>query len=241
MRLRGSKTHLACIMGVARREIMMAAMNRPPVTATQIGHHSGPFPGLRLINGVMNATDDELRESVESCERAALWGGIAVVAGLVIKVVLAFNHAPFDSFEGIWGAVIADSMVALGVAAEILCSRLGFSRQYELQRRSDEKIAEANTIAAQATKDAADARERTALLEKLTAFRRLSEGNRKAIADAVLPIVTRLDVLIEWQNGDTEALRMHTISPWHSRRQASRASGLKYLAQSRFRLSGYGC
>ena len=87
---------------------MMAAMINPPRTPTHIGRYKGPFPGLRLINGVMNATDDELRESVESCERAALCGGVAVVAGLVVEVVLAFHHAPFDSFEGIWGAVVAD-------------------------------------------------------------------------------------------------------------------------------------
>ena len=113
----------------------------------------------------MNATDDELRESVKSCERAALCGGIAVVAGLVIEVVLAFHHAPFDSFEGTWGAVIADSLVALGVASEILFSRLGFSRQYELQRRSDEIVAEAKTIAAQANERAAELARETATLQ----------------------------------------------------------------------------
>jgi hypothetical protein len=143
---------------------MMAAMIRPPKTPIHIGRHKGPFPGLRLINGVMNATDDELRESVESCELAALCGGVAVVAGLVIEVVLALRHAPFDSFEGTWGAVVADSLVALGVANEILFSRLGFSRQYELQRRSDEKVAEAKTTAAHAKERAADLEKEAALL-----------------------------------------------------------------------------
>jgi hypothetical protein len=118
-------------------------MNKPHETPIQIGRHKGPFPGLRLINGVINATNDELCESIDSCERAAEWGGIAVIIGLVIEVALAACHPPFDSFAGIWGAVIADSLVALGVAGEVLFSRMGSARQRELQRRSGEKVAEA--------------------------------------------------------------------------------------------------
>jgi len=120
--------------------MIATAMSNPPETPIQSGRHKGPFPGLRLINGVINATNDELRESRDSCERAAEWGGIAVVSGLVIEVILAACHPPFDSFAGIWGAVIADSLVAIGVAGEVLFSRMGSARQRELQRRSDERV-----------------------------------------------------------------------------------------------------
>jgi hypothetical protein len=132
-------------------------MSKPPETPIQSGRHKGPFPGLRLINGVINATNDELRESIESCERAAEQGGIAVIIGLVIEVALAACHPPFDSFAGIWGAVIADSLVALGVAGEVLFSRMGSARQRELQRRSDEKVAEAEARASEANQRAQEA------------------------------------------------------------------------------------
>jgi hypothetical protein len=142
---------------------MAAAMSNPPRTANSKAYHAGPFAELRLTKGVKNATDDQLAISVESCERAAIWGGLAVIAGLVVEVVLAIHQAStplsFDSFEGTWGAVIADSLVALGVSAEVFFSRVGMSRQRELQRRSDRKLADA-------IERAAEANERAAKLEK---------------------------------------------------------------------------
>ncbi|MGH6843532.1 MAG: hypothetical protein ACRECU_02170 [Methylocella sp.] len=118
----------------------------------------------------------------------------------------------FDSIEGIWGAVIADSLVAVGVASEILFSRLGFGRQYELQRRSGEKVATTNKIAALANERAAtlekevvEARERTAQIEKLTAWRRISPEQQSTIVAAIREIAQSLDVLIEHERGDPEA------------------------------------
>lgn len=116
------------------------------------------FFELRLNNGVMKATDDELRLSIESSERAAEIGSIALLVGLVIEMFLAVFRPPSDSFARIWGRFVADLFVFLGVGAEVLFSRMGAGRQHELQRRSNEQIEVTK-------KEAAEARERTAVME----------------------------------------------------------------------------
>ena len=116
------------------------------------------FFGLRLKNGVMKATDDELRLSVESSERTAEIGSIALLVGLVVEMFLAVLRPQSDSFARIWGRFVADLFVFLGVGAEVLFSRMGAARQHELQRRSDEQLGVTQ-------KEAADARERTAVTE----------------------------------------------------------------------------
>ena len=133
---------------------MAADMSSPPKIPNTSGHHGGFVSELRLTNGVKNAADAELAKSVELCERAALWGAVIVIAGLVAEGVFAaiqtLTPIAWDTPEGTWGAVIADSLVALGVATEVFFSRLGMSRQRELQRRSDAKLGEATERAAQA-------------------------------------------------------------------------------------------
>lgn len=158
-----------------------------------------------VISRAANATNEALNQSVESCERVAEFSGIAVVVGLVIEVVLAYRHAPPDSFGGIWGSVIADSLVALGVAAEILFSRLGAARQRELQRRSEIVVAEANERAQQAIKDAAEARERAAKIEQLTAWRNVPKEKRGDLVTFLRQVDVSILLLVEYQNGDTEA------------------------------------
>jgi hypothetical protein len=103
----------------------------------------GPFPAFRLTNGVMKADDGSLERSVESCDIWAERSAIAVIVGLVLEVGIAFTHPPFDSFWEHWGAVLADMLVALGVAGEVLFGRMGRSRQSELTRRSSGRLAQA--------------------------------------------------------------------------------------------------
>lgn len=162
------------------------------------------FSGIIIIR-VSSATNDALKKSVELCERAAELSGIAVVVGLVIEVVLAYRHAPADSFESIWEPVVADSLVALGVAAEILFSRLGTARQRELQRRSEIVVAEANERAQQAIKDAAEARERAAKIERLTAWRHVPKEKRGELVSFLRQLDVSVLLLVEYQNGDAEA------------------------------------
>ena len=49
-----------------------------------------------------------------------------------------------------WGSVIADSLVAIGVALEIKFGQMAGLRQRKLRRRSDEIAAKANARAAEA-------------------------------------------------------------------------------------------
>jgi hypothetical protein len=164
-----------------------------------------PFPAWRLPKGMINASDDELEKSIGSCERWEWFGGGLVFAGVAATVAIAIVHPEYDSFLEQWGSAIADSLVAAGVAIEIKFGQMAGLRQNELKRRSDEKVAEANNIAAQATKDAADARERTALLEKLTAWRRLDQDFCHILSDAFLDTTSILQLRIEYQQGDPEA------------------------------------
>jgi hypothetical protein len=179
-------------------------MNSPPNPINR-DRHGSPLTALRLASGIMNATNEELNQSVEACERTAEFSGIAVVVGLVVEVVLACRHASPDSFEGIWGSVIADSLVALGVAAEILFSKMGSARQRELQRRSDITVAEANERAQQAIEDAAETRERAAKIEQLTAWRHVPKEKHEDLVAFLRQVDVSILLLVEYQNGDAEA------------------------------------
>lgn len=164
-----------------------------------------PLTALRLIRTATTATIEELNESVDSCERLAELSGIAVFVGLVIEVLLTYRRATPDSFEGIWGSVIADSIVALGVAGELLFSKMGSARQRELQRRSDIAVAEANERAQQAIREAADTRERSAKIEQLTAWRHVPKDTRAELVAFLRQIDVSILLLVEYQNGDPEA------------------------------------
>lgn len=95
----------------------------------------------------MGASDGDLERSVESCEHWEWLGGGLVVVGLIAAVGIAALHPPYDSFWDQWGSVVADSLVALGVVAEIKFGQMAGLRQSEVKRRSDEKIAELNVVA----------------------------------------------------------------------------------------------
>jgi hypothetical protein len=116
-----------------------------------------PFPGWRLPKGVINASDPELEKSIESCERWAWFGGGLVIVGVAAEVAIAAIHPPYDSFLEQWGSSLANSLVAIGVAFEIIFSRIAGLRQNELKRRSDERVAAANARAEEANQKAQEA------------------------------------------------------------------------------------
>lgn len=150
---------------------MRTEISTPAPTADQ-SQTKPPFPAWRLRNGVINASDGELEVAASACETWAKWCGAAVVLGLIIEVALAAKHPPFDSFVGIWGSVIADRLVALGVFGELLFSAMGSKRHGELQRRSKLIVAELNTQARTANARASEANQKAqeAILE-LAKFR----------------------------------------------------------------------
>jgi hypothetical protein len=155
--------------------------------------------------------DDELKDAVSKNETLAEWGGVAVVFGLVVEVALtaAYRHG---SIIEAWGPVFADALIALGVAAEILFARKARSKAEVLQRRSDDRVAEAKMTAAQAheraavlEKEAADARERTAVIEKLTAWRRITPEQYSSIIRAIRETAPEIDLLVECEYSNAEA------------------------------------
>lgn len=180
-------------------------MNTTPSRPVNSARHRSLLNALRPISAATNATNGELHQSAESCELLAEFSGIAVFVGLVVEVLLAYRHASPESFEGIWGSVVADSLVALGVAGEILFSKMGSARQRELQRRSDIAVAEANERAQHAIKEAAEIRERAAKVEQLTAWRHVPKDTRAELVAFLRQIDVSILLLIEYQNGDPEA------------------------------------
>lgn len=157
---------------------------------------------------MIKASDGDLEKSIESCEHWEWYGGGLVFAGVAAAVAIATIHPLYDSFLEQWGSAIADSLVAVGVASEIRFGQMAGLRHGELKRRSDEKIAEANKVAAKAIKDAAEARERTAEVEKLTAWRHVDSDFRSNITAAFSNKSFVLHLAIEYESGDSEAFSL---------------------------------
>jgi hypothetical protein len=141
-----------------------------------------PFPAWRLPNGIIKARNEDLERSIESCEHWEWFGGGSVFAGVIAAVAIAWYHPPYDSFLEQWGSVIADGLVAIGVALEIKFGQMAGLRQDELRRRSDEKAAEATERAAEANARAAEAHVELARLGKKITPRVITvDGEAKVI------------------------------------------------------------
>lgn len=152
-----------------------------------------------MPSGAINAADHQLEEASSSCERWGIWCAALVVVAVIAEFVIAGIHPLYDSCLEQWGSASADAAVALGIVGEVLFSMKDARIQTELRNRSNKKLGEAE-------KAAAEARQRTAQIELLTAWRRVSLEQRCQIADAIRDEVTSsLDVLIENQSGDAEA------------------------------------
>jgi hypothetical protein len=106
----------------------------------------------------MNRTDQNLKDAIATNERRALWGAAAVIFGLVLEVIFASAfHEPPETVLSHWGPVVADALVALGVAGEVLFGRKSRIDSEELTRRSEERLAEAHAQAGEAIARAAEA------------------------------------------------------------------------------------
>jgi hypothetical protein len=102
-------------------------------------------------------TNAKLREEIFRNETRSEYGAWAVVVGLVIEVVLAVAFRSDKSFIENWAPVLADCLIALGVYCEIHFGRRVKTAAEELQRLSDEKIAEAEARASEANQKAQEA------------------------------------------------------------------------------------
>jgi hypothetical protein len=101
------------------------------------------LPPLRLKNGLMNASDEELEHGAELCERWALRCAGVLILGLLVELGLAYCDPPHESYWGRWGTFWATCLVVTGVWGEVAFGRMGSRRQGELANRSKERAAEA--------------------------------------------------------------------------------------------------
>jgi hypothetical protein len=113
----------------------------------------------------MNRDNDRLRGEIDRNESRAHWGAWAVVAGLVAEAVMAVKFPAGQTVLENWAPVVADSLIAAGVYAEIHFSGKASRAHRELQSHTDAKLAIAIKEAAEANQKAAEANERTAALQ----------------------------------------------------------------------------
>jgi len=196
------------------------ASRQAPKTQIQAGGLVGAW---RFTKHVMKATDEELRDAVESFERGAFWTAMLVVVGVVAEVLLAIRHLPYDSTAGIWLPAIADIFVAVGVGGEVLLGQLGSNRQKELNRRADGQVAVATERAARADLEAARLRERFS-------WRTLAPEQRDRMVAALngkYGVVT-----LSYMNGDAESVylafqigRVFLDAGWIVQKQAATYGG----------------
>lgn len=121
----------------------------------------------------MSNARDQLRTGIEGDETWSRWAAWVIVAGLVIEAVLALTFPSGKTVVENWGPIAADIMIALGVYGEIHFSGRAARKQKELQSISDQELANAIQIAAQASEKAArlenDAAQARAEQERLKA------------------------------------------------------------------------
>jgi hypothetical protein len=92
----------------------------------------------------MSKTDNQLRAEVSTNETRAEWGAWAVVLGLLLEVIFSALFPVGKTWVEHWGAIVADSFVALGVYIEIHFGRKASAASADLRQLLDLKVAELN-------------------------------------------------------------------------------------------------
>jgi|SRR5581483_1503859 len=98
----------------------------------------------------MPKTDDTLREDKSVFSMLEEWGAWAVAAGVIVEVIHAWIFREGKSPWEWLTPVVASGLIALGVIVEIVCARKAVEASDELDRRSNERVAEANARAQEA-------------------------------------------------------------------------------------------
>jgi hypothetical protein len=156
----------------------------------------------------MNAekTTDELKKDISHNEGYAELGAWIVVIGLLVEIASAIWLDAETKSEK-YSLIFANSLIAIGVYCEIHFGRKSRTAGDVLQHKSEERIAATNERAAILEKEAAEARQRTAEIERLTAWRRISREQTQQIIEAIREIASSINVLIEYEQSDPEAYR----------------------------------
>ena len=125
-----------------------------------------------------NKTDEQLKLDISRDELFAERGGYVVIFGLLTEVfsVFLFGHGPIT--VSTWGNVAANSIITLGVAAEVLFSRKARAKAERLQLRTDERLATALQRASSAEEE---------LIRFRTPRREIMEGKWAAFSDKLKP------------------------------------------------------
>src|SRR4051812_9628646 len=123
----------------------------------------------------MSNKDGQLKGEISANKRLSKFCGGAVIAGLVIEIILASVYRGHDSLVEHWAPVFATTLITLGVFGEIHFSGKISEAEEKLRSLSEEKISAAHAEAARAYeraailgKEAANARARTAEIERIT-------------------------------------------------------------------------
>ena len=116
-----------------------------------------------------------LKKTFERNDRWSGWSGQAIVAGLALDIVVLLLFASDKSWIETAGGIFATLVIAAGVWFEIHFGHKASAASVRLQQISDEKIAEAEARAAEATQKAREAEERT---ERLRAIMELQQKPR---------------------------------------------------------------
>jgi hypothetical protein len=130
----------------------------------------------------MDETDDELKARFARNTGLAGWLARLIVAGLDLDIVFLLIFSEKKSWKEVACGIFATVVIGLGVWLESIFDEKAHKDAAELQRRSDERVAEANARAAEANRIAQEA---SLELAKYRADRTLNEHQMARIADKV--------------------------------------------------------
>ncbi len=169
----------------------------PASTAATIAHSGrGPFAVLRRAKNIKNASEPERDALLEDAERIETWCAWFVLFAVALEAISWVSPISMWWFDA--ANFTADAIVGVGIYGEM---RFGHVVGNILKIR----LAEAVERAAIAESYAADARKRTAEIEQLTAWRRLSPETKEKLIATVRDKASEIDLLVEYEGGDPEA------------------------------------
>src|SRR5712675_1695129 len=102
-------------------------------------------------------------------------------------------------------SIAATSLIALGVWSELWFAKRARTADDSRVAQAEKALAEAIEGAAKLEKEAADARGRVADIERLTAWRRVSDEQAEQIAVSLRHMEGEIDLWVEYERTDPES------------------------------------
>lgn len=165
---------------------------KPQALGTLLGG-TGPFyPHAPSLFRSQSTVQDRL----EDLELAAIVGTVIILLGILAEAIAELLRHSDHSHLIL--SMIGNGLVGIGLIHELQATRVTIIDTREDNAESERKVAEAN-------KAAAEARERTATIEALTAWRHISEEQYTPIVDTIRSKSQEIDLLVEYERGDPES------------------------------------